>query len=66
MRKKKTPTTRIDHTEVLPGSWKAGIPKGLVADSNSTSLFAIAGLGHQLYSLVVQTLCGKQKRETQG
>ena len=56
-------TTRIDHAEVLPGSWKAGVPKGLVADSNGALLFAVAGLGHEVHSLVVQTLCGEQQRE---
>lgn len=54
---RKGPTTRIDHTEVLPGSWKAWVPKGLVADGNSTLLFAVTGLGDQVYGLMVQTLC---------
>lgn len=44
--KDKTLTTRIEDTEVLPGSWKAGVPEGLVADSNNTLLFAVARLGY--------------------
>lgn len=58
-------TTRIDHTEVLPGSWKAGVPQGLVADGNSTLVFSVAGLGHPVHGLVIQTLCGEQQRMTQ-
>lgn len=49
-------TARIEHAEILPGSWKAGVPEGLVAHSNDALLFAVAGLGHQVHSLVVQTL----------
>lgn len=62
---RRSPTTRIDHTEVLPGSWKAGVPKGLVGHSNNALLFAVAGLGHQVYSLVVQALLREKQRETQ-
>lgn len=57
------PTTGIDHAEVLPGSWKAGVPKSLVANGNNTLLFAIAGFGHQVHGLVVQTVCAKQQRD---
>lgn len=61
------PTAGVEHAEVLPGSWNAGVPKGLVADSNSALLFAVAGLGHHMYRLVVQTFCrsGKKKRDAE-
>lgn len=51
-----SPTAGIGHAEVLPGSWKAGVSEGLVANGNSTSLFAVAGLGHDMDGLVIQTL----------
>lgn len=56
-------TARIKHAEVLPGSWKAGVPKGPVAHGNDALLFAVAGLGHQVYGLVVQTLWTKPRRQ---
>ena len=43
---RKSPTTGIDHAEVLPGSGEAGVPEGLVADNNSTLVFAVAGRRH--------------------
>lgn len=49
-------TTRIEHTQVLPGSGKAGVLKGLVAHGNNTLLFAVAGFGHKVHGLVVQAL----------
>lgn len=49
-------TARIDHTQVLPGSGKAGVLKGLVAHGNNTLLFAVAGFGHKVYGLMVQAL----------
>lgn len=49
-------TTRIEHAEVLPGSWKAGVPEGPVAHGNDALLFAVAGLRHQVHGFVVETL----------
>lgn len=49
-------TTRIVHTQVLPGSGKAGVLKALVAHGNNTLLFAVAGFGHNVYGLMVQAL----------
>lgn len=49
-------TTRIGHTQVLPGSGKAGVLKGLVAHGNHTLLFAVAGFGHKVDGLIVQAL----------
>lgn len=57
-----TPTTRIEHAEVLPGSWEARVSKGLIADSNSALLFAVAQLGDKMDSFMIQTLCEDEKK----
>lgn len=51
-----SPTARISHTQVLPGSRSAGVPEGPVAHGNDTHVFAVAGFGHEALGSVVQTL----------